>query len=368
MSHRFRWMPVLGAACIAIASWAPVAPAEPTSEAFQASEPDALTLETVLWPEFQVGQHAVIKQTLRESKRGNQLVTNLVDVEIIEKINDTFVIRWQIRPFDIPEGADPATRAALESPLPPIEILFEEGVGVVGVRHWKDTREKFLALAMKLGLATPEADGTPTDPEKMANIIDMMRRTMMNTREAAEAILLKRIRGYFDGAYHPVPPGERHEEEGQIPWPLAKPGQPVTVPIIQSISVEQQSEPATHYTCTIQMRIDRGRASDVLREFVTTLVPEMADPQTSTDEDRAQFERLLNEMSIERTLTWTLDLSIGWPSAVSSTSKIRLLDDVQIEESTWTLIEGPTMTPADETDQTADAPKTDAAPTQLDTP
>ncbi len=323
---------------------------------------------SLLSPRFQVGQRAVIKQTLRESRKGNHLVSHLVDVEVVEKINDTFIIRWQMRPFDPPEGADPATRAAMEATvLPPIDIIFEEGVGIAGVRHWKATRDKFLDIAEKLSLATPQPDGKPADAAVIAKTIDVMRKTLMNTREGAEAILLKRIRGYFDGGYHELTPGEPHEQEVELPFPVGRSG--VLVPMTQTTLIERPtSDPATHYTCVVELRVDRGNAASAIREIVTALADDLGDPADFSEDERAEFDRMLNEATIEQTFRWTLDVSLGWPSFASSHYKVRVLDENMTDEMTWTLVEGPSMKVAAEGDKAAEAPKTEAVPTQLDTP
>lgn len=364
------WCGMLTIAPISLAETPPVAavPSESAPQSAPAAAPDedlAESSPSVLSPRFQVGQHAVIKQTLRESRKGNHLVSHLVDVNVIDKINDTFVIRWQMRPFDVPDGTDPAKRAAMEAAvLPPIDILFEEGVGVAGIRHWQATRDKFLDVAEKLSLATPQRDGTPADPAEIAKVIEIMRSTLMNTREGAESILLKRIRGYFDGGYHELTPGDPHEQEVELPFPVGRSG--VLVPMTQTTLIEAPtSEPATQYTCVVELRVDRGNAANAIREIVTALANDLGDPANVSDDERAEFDRMLNEASIEQTFRWTLDVTRGWPASASSHYKVHVLDETITDEMTWTLVDGPTMKAVE---NLTEAPKTDIAPTQLDTP
>lgn len=316
-----------------------------------APEGDPAPARSVLWPDFQVGQHLVLMMSYLDTKKSDKPVIATVTIDVIDKIDDTFIIRWKSSDARIPKDFRPMAMAPFLTIWdgltgPTLEILVQEDVGVLGLRNWEAARDEALAESRAAMLKVRESDGTPTAPEKVDAILASFTQAALPNRDAVDVTLLKNVRVYFDGSYHSVAPGETSTEDLEIAWPFGG-DENLALPMSRTTTLTTiATDPAPIYELLINLKPDDARFKELMKAFTD----KMADNLKS-----AQLDRLANS-TIEYKVRWRLDTAKGWPTRVSSTTRLQSGVDVTTQTVTYALIDGPTMKAAEL--------KPDAAPAQ----
>lgn len=328
-------------ACIVATAWTVPAFAEPDATVEQSPSAEApvqhpVTPEveaSVLRPRFKVGQRAVIGLTNRASRRGTSL-QRTIDVEVIEQAEGATVLRWHERPIDHPRLLElsPGLRDAIRAPVPYLDIIFTDNVGVTGIRNWQAAFDGYNDYLLSCDLQAPTFDGKAVDPAPLIAKREELRST---PRDAAEAWLLKEVRGYFRGAFRPVRPGQKVEIEEQLPFELDEDAV-ATIPFLLTVSLDTPiGNPPKEYRCRITSRFHPEKSREPLRDVLFKLASDRPEFQgVKEDELRDALSKATATMTGDTTAEWILDVERGWPSAASETTEFQK----RFKQLEWKLI------------------------------
>ncbi len=330
----------------------PAAPDAVAPEAAPEGDP-AAPARSVLWPDFQVGQHVVLEMTYLDTSKAPKPVLATVTVEVIDKTDDVFTIRWTPSNVRIPRDFPNPSLAPFAcvwngTAGPTLEILIQEDVGVIALKNWEAARDQTVADAKRALVGITDGDAVIT-PERADQVVNPMRNAILASKDAVEATLLRSVRGYFDGSYHEVAPGKSFTEELELPWPFGDAAEGLFLPMTRTTTVTTiTTDPAPVYELLIDLKPDAQR----FKELVTSIADQLP---ASLKSDEAMKRA---ESAVEIKVRWRLDTAKGWPTRASSTARSRGADQTTTQTVTWTLVDGPTMKAAE--------PKPDAAPAQPD--
>jgi len=301
-----------------------------------APEGDSAPARSVLWPDFQVGQHVVLEMTYLDTKKSPKPVVATVNIDVIDKIDDVFIMRWKATNPRIPNDFTPMAMAAFHTIWdgtagPTLDILVQEDMGVLGVQNWEAARDEGLANAKVALLKLRENDGTPVAPEKVDALLASFAAAALPNEGAVDITLLRNVRSYFDGSYHTVAPGETQSEAIEIPWPFAgDAGMSLPMDRTTALSIIT-TDPAPIYELSINIKPDDAKFKELMKAFTE----QMADNLKG-----AQVDKIANS-TIEHKIRWTFDTAKGWPTRVSSTTRLVNGGNVTTQTTTFTLVEGP---------------------------
>lgn len=333
----------------------------------EASAPAATTVpaeaaaRSVLWPDFQVGQHVVLEMSYLDTAKAPKPTLATIDLDVIDKTDDVFTIRWKTSNARIPAALSGSPAAKFESLWngtsgPTLEVLIQEDVGIIGLKNWEAARDEMLAASKRTLTGLPDETGSPASPEYIDAIVESLRKAVLSSQDAVESTLLKNVRGYFDGSYHEVAPGTSTTEDLDLPWPFGDDAEALVLPMTRATAVASvATDPAPVYELTMTMSVDSERFKELMQKFRE----EMADNLKNQNTDE------LAQSDIEIKLRWRLDTAKGWPTRASSSTRTSRGKDAKTETTSWTLVEGPTMKGAEPAEgakaaQPDPAPKPDA--------
>lgn len=314
-----------------------------------APEGDPAPARSVLWPDFQVGQHVVLEMTYLDTSKFAKPIFATINVEVIDKTDDVFTIRWTPSNTRLPRGfPSPAMAPYIcvwnGTAGPTLDILIQEDLGVIGLANWEAARDQAVADATNALVGLKGSDGVEITPEMAAENVQALRDTILANKDATEATLLRNVRGYFDGAYHEVAPGEVVTEDLELPWPFGD-EEGLYLPATRTTRVEEPAAgPTPIYVLHIEIAPDRERFKALVNSLTETVAAKLKGPELAA---RA-------ESAVSIKVRWQLDMSKGWTTRASSNTRITNETGLIINAVTWTLTQGPTMK--------ADEPKPDAAP------
>lgn len=346
-------------ALLAMCAWcgmftiAPISLAQPvetnSTEAVAPAAPDAAAegdsaapARSVLWPDFQVGQRVVLEMSYVDTSKFSKPILATINVEVIDKIDDVFTIRWTPSntriPRDLPNRAMAHFMCVWNGTAgPSLDILIQENVGVIGLANWEAARDHAVAEAKKSIIGLKGTDGVEITPEMADTTVGPIRDAILANKDAAESSLLRNVRGYFDGAYHEILPGETVSEDLELPWPFGD-EEGLYLPATRTMHVtEATSNPAPTYDLRIEITPDRERFKALVNSLAERLDDRLKEPEVL---DRA-------ESAVNIKIRWQFDTAKGWPTRASSTSRITGDAGVIINTATWTLVKGPTMKSAE---------------------
>lgn len=339
---------------------APVQPASAQPAAAPEGNP-ATPARSVLWPDFQVGQRAVLEMSYLDSSKSAKSILATITVEVIDKTDDVFTIRWTpsdtLVPRDFNAGMTRWFHCIMNGTAgPPLEIQIQEDAGYVGIRNWREASDKALTDIRDSLLRIGSGTGNALSGAQVDETIAPLRDTVFGSQEAAESTLFKNANAYFEGSYHEITPGQTVVTQLEVPWPFGDAEAGLVLPMTRTLSLATiATEPTPVYELSIHQEHDAERMKALLKSFAENLPEEM----------RSEEVRRITNSNIETKTRWRFDAAKGWPTRVSSTTRFDNAGQVVTHSVSYTLIDGPTMKVADEP---AEAPKTEAAPTQLDTP
>lgn len=331
---------------LALAQAPNTAPAAPEANDTKLDQAPA---RSILWPDFQVGQHVVLEMTYLDTKKSSKPVIATVTIDVVDKIDDVFIMRWKASNPRIPDDFKPMAIAAFHAVWdgtagPTLDILVQEDSGVLGVQNWEAARDEGLASAKVALLKLRENDGTPVHPDKVDALLASFAAAALANEGAVDITLLRNVRAYFDGSYHTVAPGETQSEAIEIPWPFAGDAA-MSLPMDRTTSLSVIStDPAPIYELSINLKPDDAKMKELMKAFTE----QMADNLKGS-----QVDKVANS-TIEHKIRWTFDTAKGWPTRASSTTRIVNGGDVTTQTTTYTLVEGPTIKARDPEAPTAD--------------
>lgn len=137
-----------------------IAQSEPPAPAATTAPADA-TVRSVLWPDFQVGQHVVLEMSYLDTARAAKPILATINIDVVDKTDDVFTIRWtssNVRiPRDLNRGNIQAFHCIMNGTAgPSLEILIQEDVGIIGLRNWEKARDTLLGDVRKELLRRPD--------------------------------------------------------------------------------------------------------------------------------------------------------------------------------------------------------------------
>lgn len=321
----------------------------------------AAPARSVLWPDFQVGQHVVLEMTYLDTSKTPKPILATINVEVIDKTDDVFTIRWTPSnariPRDLPNRAMAPFMCVWDGTAgPTLDILIQEDLGVIGLANWEAARDQTVRDAKKAIIGLKGSDGFEITPEMADELVDPMRDTILANQDATEATLLRNARGYFDGSYHEVTPGDSLTEAIELPWPFGDAAEGLFLPMTRTTTLSTiVTDPAPVYELLIDLKPDGAR----FKELVTSLAD-----QVSTSLKSEEVIQQAESAAIKA--RWTLDMAKGWPTQASSTVHSKGADKETRKTVAWTLVEGPTMKAAEP--KPAACAQPDAAPPAPATP
>ncbi len=321
------------------------APASAPAVASEVAAPEtdpAAPARSVLWPDFQVGQHVVLEMTYLDTSKAPKPVLATINVDVIDKTGDVFTIRWTPSNARVPkEFPNPAFAPFAcvwnATAGPTLEILIQEDVGIIGLKNWEGARDQAVADAQRALIGVQDKGGVIT-AERAQQVVMPMREAILSTKDAVEASLLRNVRAYFDGSYHAVPPGSSFTHEFDAPWPFGEAAEGLVLPMTRTTSVNTlATDPAPVYELLIDLKPDAQR----FKELITSLADRM--PKSFRSDEMLKRA----ESAVETKVRWQFDTAKGWPTRASSTTRVANDTGVTTTTVTWTLVEGPKMKPAD---------------------
>lgn len=342
---------------------APTEPAPAQPAAPEAPAPDAAPARSVLWPDFQVGQHVVLEMSYLDTSKSAKPILATVNIDVVDKADDVFTIRWTPSnprvPRDFNGGAMMTFHCIMNGTAgPSLDVLVQEDVGVIGVHNWEEARDAMLADVRKDLLALSDASNGALTHEHVDSQIESLNRMLFATRDATETTLLKNMRSYFDGSYHEIAPGESEATEFEMPWPFAGGAEDLKLPMTRTLSLATiATDPALVYELSINVQPDPEKMKELLTSFVQRMPEGMK---------TKQVEQFANS-TIENKIRWTFDTAKGWPTRVSGTTRVKNAEQLTTQTSTFTLTEGPTMK-AQDTPPDAAQPANSAQPNSAPAP
>jgi hypothetical protein len=341
----------------------PAAPAVAPEVAPEAAAPegdpaDAAPARSVLWPDFQVGQHVVLEMMYLDTSKAPKPILATITIDVLDKTDDVFTIRWTPSNARIPrefnEGRMMAFHCIMNGTAgPTLEVLIQEDVGVIGLRNWQEAGDALLADVRKELLVIADMSGGAMTPENVDSQVDSLKRMLFSTRDGVETTLLKNMRAYFDGSYHKVAPGESETSEFDVPWPFAQTQGDLMLPMTRTLSLATITvDPSPVYELSISVQPNPEKMKELLTSFIQSMPEGMKTKQVEE----------LGNSTIENKIRWTFDTAKGWPTRTSATTRLKNGDQVTTQTSGFTLVEGPTMVAKDEAQSAESQPAAPARP------
>lgn len=315
-----------------------VAPEAAPEPAAPEREPPA-PARSVLWPDFQVGQHAVLEMMFLDTSMSTKPILATIDVEVIDKTDDVFTIRWTPNNARVPSDFNGGRMVQFLCIMngtagPPLEIQIQEDAGYLGLRNWKEASERALADMREsiLSIGRGTANAIPAD--QVDQMIAPLRTSLFATQDAADSALYRNASGFFDGAYAQITPGQTLSTAMEVPWPFGDAKEGLMLPMTRTLSLATvATEPALVYELLIHQEHDAERMKDLMESFAQNLPEDMRGDEVN---------RITNS-EIELKTRWRFDAAKGWPVRASSTVRLTSAAHVITRSMTYTLVEGPTM-------------------------